>query len=135
MPSTNGAEWTDLAGAVARDTQRLVALHADLLRSELREELAEARRAAGAMGAGAGLVAAGGLLGSLTAVHGLQRATRLPLWGCYGLVSGLLTAAGAGMLVAGARWASRLDLVPRQTIEALRENVSWLKDQATRPPA
>jgi hypothetical protein len=79
------AELHDLAslvGAIARDTERLLGQHADLFRSELREGLREAPAALAAIGAGAGLLAAGGLLGSLMLVHGLHKATRIPLWAC-----------------------------------------------------
>lgn len=120
-----------LVGMIAGDTERLLGLHLDLLRSELRGEVREVVAAVASMGAGAGLVATGGILGSVMAVHGLHQATRLPLWKCYGLVGGLLATVGAGMLVTGARRAANVSLAPRQTIEALKENLAWIKDQAT----
>ena len=121
-----------LVAAVARDTERLRALHLELLRSALRGELRAAGRAVASMGAGAGLVATGGALGALMVVHGLHRATRIPLWKCYGIVGAGLATAGAGLLTAGARRAAAVRLVPRQTIEALREDLAWIQDQATR---
>jgi hypothetical protein len=129
------AELAELLGAVTRDAGRLAGLHMKLLRSELRQELRAAGGAAASLGAGAGLVAAGGLCGVLMLVHGLHRATRLPLWGCYGLVGGALAGAGAGLIASGARRAARLDLVPRQTLAALQEDLAWLKDQAPADPA
>ena len=86
-----------------------------------------------AIGAGAGLVAAGGVLGTLMVVHGLHRSTRIPLWGCYGLVGGALASAGIGLVAAGTRRAAGIRLVPRETIAVLREDVSWLKDQFAGP--
>jgi len=64
-------------------------------------------------------------------VHVLNKATRLPLWSCYGLVGGALGAAGAGLLAAGRREAEGVRLVPAQTMEALKENVEWIKEQTT----
>jgi hypothetical protein len=62
-------------------------------------------------------------------VHGLHRSTRIPLWGCYGLVGGRWRRPGA----AGARRAAGIQLVPRETIAVLREDVAWLKDQIAGP--
>lgn len=129
----NERDLPELAGAIVRDAEALLVQHVDLLRAELREEVREAGRAVASMGAGAGLVATGGVLGSLMLVHGLHRYSRLPLWGCYGLVGGLLTTLGAGLLASGAGRAARINLVPRETIAALREDVEWIKDQVAPP--
>jgi hypothetical protein len=129
-------ELQELAGlvqAIAGDVERLVAQHAVLAREELRDGLGRAPAAVAALGAGAGLVAAGGVLGTLMLVHGLHRSTRIPLWGCYGLVGGALAAAGCGLVVAGTRRAAGIRLVPRETIAALREDIAWLKDQIAGP--
>ncbi len=40
-----------------------------------------------------------------------------------------LAAAGCGLVAAGTRRAASISLVPRETIAALREDISWLKDQ------
>ena len=118
-----------LVHAIAGDAERLVGQHAALVREEIRDGLGPAPAALAAIGAGAGLVAAGGVLGTLMVVHGLHRSTRIPLWGCYGLVGGALAAAGCGLVAAGTRRAAGIRLVPRETIAALREDISWLKDQ------
>jgi len=77
-------------------------------------------------------VATGGVLTTLMLVHGLQRATRLPLWGCYGLVGGAFGAFGAGLLVGGMRKASDVHLAaPPESLAALKENLAWIGDQAT----
>ena len=122
-----------LVGEVARDMERLVGQHLDLLRAEVGEQLREARLAATSMGAGAGLVAAGGILGSLMVVHALHRSTRLPLWSCYGAVGGLLAVGGASLLAGGARRAAGLSLVPTQTVEAIGEDLRWAKGQMDQP--
>jgi hypothetical protein len=81
-------------------------------------------------GVGAGLAASGGMLTTLMLVHGLHRATGLPLWVCYGLVGGALGAAGAGFLSRASRQMSRVDLTDLpQSAQALKENLSWAKEQ------
>jgi hypothetical protein len=112
---------------IAQDTEQLLALHADLLHSELRQSVAQVTPALTSVGVGAGLAVASGLLGSLAVVHALNRATRLPLWGCYGLVAGVLGAAGAGFMGSGARQLSGISLIPRETIATLKEDLKWVK--------
>jgi hypothetical protein len=126
----NEPDVPTLVKDVVDDTQRLLGQQMDLLRSEVRQGLERARSAAVSLGTGAGLTAAGGLLSTFMLVHGLNRATRLPLWACYGVVGGLLGAAGLRLLAVGRREAQGVRLVPEQTVEALQENLSWLKDQA-----
>ncbi len=125
----------ELLGLIVHDTERLLDQHLDLVRSEVLRGLREVPTAAVAVAAGAGLVATGGIMGSVMLVHGLHRSTRVPLWGCYGLVGGLMAALGAGLVSAGARKAARIHLVPQETLAVLREDVQWIKDQVSRPPS
>ena len=115
---------------IVHDAERLVDLHAELLRSELQQSAARVMPALASIGAGAGLAAAGGLLGSLAVVHALHRTTRLPLWGCYGLVGGLLGAAGVGLLGSGGRQLSGVSLIPHETIATLKEDLGWITGKA-----
>ena len=64
-------------------------------------------------------------------VHLLQALTALPLWACYGIVGGLLAAGGIGLLVLGTQTLAQLHLVPQDTVETMKENVEWLKEQVT----
>ncbi len=122
-------DLADIVGSVARDAHRLVGQHVNLLRSEIRQGVREAPAALVMIGAGGGLVAAGGILGTLMVVHGFHKATRIPLWGCYGLMGGVLAAVGSGLIAAGSRRAAAISIVPRETIAALSEDLEWLYDQ------
>jgi len=118
---------TDRLEPIAHDAERLFDLHAELLKSELRQSVAQATPALASLGVGAGLAVTGGFLGSLALVHALNRATRLPLWSCYGLVGGLLGAAGAGLMSSGAHQLSEVNLIPHETIATLKEDIEWVK--------
>ena len=131
--ATTAGEIVGLAGLVVQDAERLLGQHARLIRSELRQGLRAVPPAVASIGAGSGLAAAGAGFGLLMVVHGLHRSTRLPLWGCYGLVGAALAAAGTGLIVRGARRVARIDVVPRETMEALREDLSWIKNQLSEP--
>ncbi len=94
----SGTEIGSLLQGIATDVGRLIEQQFQLLRTDLNQQLDKARNAAISLGSGAGLVAVGGILGTLAGVHFLHRTTRLPLWSCYGLVGGLMGAPGAGLL-------------------------------------
>lgn len=134
LPSQKSDDVFELLGRIVHDTEQLFDQHRELARSEFRQGLREVPTAAVSIAAGAGLLATGGVMGSLMLVHGLHRSTRVPLWGCYGLVGGLLATLGAGLLRSGTRRAAQIDLVPRETLAVLREDVQWIKDQTSRPP-
>jgi hypothetical protein len=53
----------------------------------------------------------------------------LPLWACYGIVGGFLTIVGVVLLYAARSKASTIHLVPERTVETIRENVQWIKNQ------
>lgn len=116
---------------LAQDLGHLVDLHADLLRSEVREAAGEVSPALASLAAGVGLAGAGGFLGALAIVHVLDRSTRLPLWACYGLVGGCLSAAGLALVGSGAQRLSTVSLVPHETIATLKEDLKWLRDKTT----
>src|SRR6476620_4304847 len=136
MATADEPSATELVEGILGDARRLLGQQIELFKEEVREEVGRAAALAAEAGAGAGLASLGGVLAAHAAVHLLHRSTRLPLWGCYGLVGGLLGAAGAGLAASGLREAANLRLMPpRQTVEALKENYSWLKEQAMIPRA
>jgi len=128
------SELASLLGNLVEHSEGLLEQQLALLRSEVRHELGKAGTSAACAAAGAGCLAAGGLLSTVMLVHLLHRSSRLPLWACYGLVSGGMLAAGAGLLAQGRRSAANLELGLPQTTQALRENLTWLKEQITPAP-
>ena len=127
----NEPDLSTLLRGVVRDAETLIGLQFDLLRSEVHQELRQARGAALSLGSGAAFLGVGGVLVAFMAVHALQRVTRLPLWACYGIVGGLLGAAGTVLVTSGLEQAAGVRVVPIETAEALKENLAWIKDQAT----
>lgn len=113
-----------LAEGVMSDVERLIGQHIDLLRSEVREQAGEAAEAATALGTGIGAAALASIFGGLAAVHFMHRNTRLPLWSCYAVVGGTLGALGGGLLMNGARQASKLQILPRRTAESVKRDVA-----------
>jgi hypothetical protein len=128
IESPVGIDLAPLLSEIVSDSQRLISQQVELLRLELLGELQKAKSAAFSLGAGLGLVAAGGLLSTQMLVHLLHRSTHLPLWACYGILAGLLGAAGAKLIDWGRKKMGDMRLTyPPQTTEALKENLRWLK--------
>lgn len=129
-PKEDEPALADLTKEIIADAETLIEQQFALLRSELKVSVERYASAALEMSAGAGLLTAGGAFSALAVVHALHRATRLPLWACFGLVGGLLGTAGAGFLSAGWHKASAVRVLPPPlTTAALEENLEWLKDQ------
>lgn len=130
---TAGETLTGLAQGILGDVEKLLGQHFDLLRQEFKDELAKAAGAGLAVTTGAGATAVGGLLGVFAVVHLLHKATGLPLWLCYALTGGVLAGAGGGLIAAGAKRAADIDLLPRQTVAAVREDVAAARHMAAAP--
>jgi hypothetical protein len=130
MAEANGKELslTALVVGIAKDAEKLLEQQFILLRQEVGEEIHRAREAAMTMAAGVGLLSAGGILITLMIVHALVAFTGLPLWGCYGIVGGLLAGIGGLVFFFGRKEAADIQILhPPQTAEAVKENVEWLK--------
>jgi len=122
---------TDLVGRIAEDAGRLIGQQIDLLTTEVKDELRKAAGSASQVAAGGGLTAVAGIMSGMMLAHLLNRATGLPLWCAYGTVAGALGAAGAALLKSGGAGLAQVDLVPPHATQAVKENLSWLKDQLT----
>jgi hypothetical protein len=125
-----------------RDDRSLGELFSDLTRSFstlIRQEFELARTEmtarAGRLSQGAGMVGAGGAL-LYAAVLGVMAVVTLGLvelglaaW-LAALVVTIIVAAVGGLLVASGRSAlKQADLVPRRTIETVREDADWAKER------
>lgn len=128
-PAAGEPSLADLMGSLLADARSLVRKEIKLARAELGDELARARQAGIVIGAGAATAAVGALLLVIMLVQVLI-AWGLAPWLAYLIVGGALTAVGALALMAGLRRAQTVDPLPRETIETVREDVEWLKEQS-----
>jgi hypothetical protein len=54
--------------------------------------------------------------------------TPIPLWGCFAIVAGVITAFGVGLLLAGRTKATEVSVIPPQTAQTMKENVEWIQN-------
>jgi hypothetical protein len=128
---TSEPSLTELLTGLVNDATALLRQEVALAKHEVRVELRNIMRAVMSLGIGVGLAAIGGWLLILMLVHLLHALTALPLWACYGIVGGLFAVVGGVLLVLGKQKMARLHVVPQHTVETIRENVQWIKQQVT----
>jgi hypothetical protein len=120
-----------LLGGIANDAKDLFLQEVALTKLEVRNELNKAKTAAIGLSIGSGIIAAGGVLLMLMVVHLLDALTVVPLWGCYGVVGGVLVGLGGLLLATGKTQAEELQAVPQCSAERIKESAQWLTKQTT----
>lgn len=121
---------TSLIEGLFADLRALVVQELRLASHEVREELDKARSAGISLALGAGLSVLGGLLLILMIVHMLN-AAGLPLWASYGLVGLVLGGSGVALIMKAKTKAGDIHVVPIRTVQTMKENVSWIKEEVT----
>ena len=120
----------DLFSDLSRETTTLVRQEVQLAKAELTQSATEAARGIGMLLAGGAVAYAGLLFLLLAIVFGLIEAG----WDAWlsALVVGLVVVAIGAILVLRARESLKpANLAPRRTIETLKEDQEWAKEQIT----
>ena len=120
----------DLFSDLSRETTTLVRQEVQLAKAELTQSATEAARSIGMLLAGAAVAYAGLLFLLLAIVYGLMEAG----WDAWlsALVVGLVVVAIGAILVLRARESLKpANLAPRRTVETLKEDQEWAKEQIT----
>jgi hypothetical protein len=117
---------TMLVTGIINDAQDLLKQQSILLKHELRNDIRQTKEAATSLVTGGVVSFVGLLLLSLMLVHLLNWiAPSWPLWTCYALVGGLVTAAGLIAAYAGLQKFHDLNPLPEQSVQAMKENLQW----------
>jgi xanthine/uracil permease len=120
----------DLFSDLSRETTTLVRKEVQLAKAELTQSATEAARGIGMLVAGGAVAYAGLLFLLLAIVYGLIDAGWDP-W-LSALVVGLVVVAIGAILVLRARESLKpANLAPRRTVETLKEDQEWAKEQIT----
>ena len=118
----------ELFGELAQDVGKLVRQEVSLAKTELGQKASRVGRDVATIAVG-GLIAYAALMLLLWAVV-LLLALAIPLW-LAALTVGLVTAlVGYTLIQRGLAALKQADLTPRRTVETLREDVRWAKEQA-----
>ncbi len=117
----------ELFSELAQETSTLVRQEVDLAKTEMGEKASRVGKDVGFLAAG-GAVAYAGLLAILAGVI-VVLDTFLPLWLAAVLVGLVVAAVGYFLVKKGLDALKKEDVAPRQTIETLKEDGQWIKDQ------
>lgn len=116
-----------LLGDLAAETGLLIRQEAALFKAELRENLGRAGRGGLALALGAAIVFSGWL--ALLATAALALAIVLPAWLAALVVAVATLALGGVLILFGARRIGAAALVPRRSLNSLRDDEAWIKEQ------
>lgn len=127
QPQRDERSIGDLFAELARETSTLVRQEVQLAKTEMTQKVTSAGKDAGMIGAG-GALAYAGLLAVLAAVI-IGLGQLIPMW-LSALIVGLVVIGVGYMLVQqGLNALKRIDPTPRQTMETLKEDTEWAKEQ------
>jgi len=126
---SRGAEPTmgDLLASLARDAKKLVRQEVQLGVVETKQKAHTAAADAKLLGAGGVLAYAGLLAFVAAAIIGLAAA--VPAWLSALIIGAALLVVGGAFVLAATRSLRRLDVAPQRTVETMKENVVWAKEQ------
>jgi TRAP-type C4-dicarboxylate transport system permease small subunit len=118
----------DLFGDLARDMGTLVSQEITLARTELTEKASRVGKDIAMLAAG-GLVAYAGLLAIIAAAIVLLADLGVPLWASALIVGVVVAIVGYLLVQRGISALRRQDLTPHQTIQSIKEDTQWAKEQ------
>jgi len=127
MAEENSRSIADVLQDIIANVQTIIRSEVRLAKTEITEEATKAGRAASMMAGGAVAALFTVWLLLLTIVFAL--ATVIPIWSAALLVCVLMGVVTAVLLVAGKKRFSTVHATPEKTIESVKENVEWVKNQ------
>jgi L-lactate permease len=132
MQQTNTTDRSlgDLFGDLARETGDLVRKEVALARAEMTQKAGRAARDIGFLAVG-GLVLYAGVLAIVAAIIIALASIGVPAWLSALLVGVVIAGVGAALIQNGLKALKREDLAPKQTIEQIKEDAEWVKEQVT----
>jgi hypothetical protein len=117
----------DIVQDAFHNVQEIVRLEVRLAKTEAREELTKAKASAITLGMGAVAGLYAGLFLLFAAVYAL--ATIIPVWAAALLIGGVLALIATITLTSGIKQYKQIHPTPERTVETIKENIEWAKQQ------
>ena len=126
-PKPADRSLSQLVSSMTDDVTTLLRKEVELAKEELRAEGQKATKVAAGFGAAAGVGHYAGF--ALVITLGLLLDLLLPMWAAFLIVTVVLGAVAAALAQRARSQLPSLNPAPEQTIETLKEDVQWLKEQ------
>jgi hypothetical protein len=129
------ASMSSLLRGIINDIGDLIRQEIRFARSEFRSDARKMTRAGTVLALGVGAAAVGVVLLAFMMVHLIHHLSgavapdvgaSIPLWGCYGIVAAVFLLVGAGLSFMGYQSLQKLNPLPEQTAQSVKENVEWI---------
>lgn len=124
----NDRSLGELFAELTRETSTLVRQEVNLAKTEMTQKASAVGKDIGFLAAG-GAVLYAGFLALLAAIILVLTALGLPAWAAALLVGLLVAGIGAYLVQRGLTALRRTNLAPQQTIDTLKEDAEWAKQQ------
>lgn len=118
----------ELLSELMHEMTTLVRQEITLAKNEMSQKAATAGKNVGALAVG-GAVAYAGLLAIIAAIVLILVRMGMPAWGAALLVGIIVVAIGGALVSKGLSALKQMDITPQQTVETLKEDSRWAKDQ------
>jgi len=118
---------TSLMSGIVNDAQTLMQQQLALFREEIRTDLRKTKEAVTSIAAGVGVaaLAAGPLVFMFVAL--LHEQASWSWWASAGTVGAVLAVVGGALIAVGVQRFRTFNPLPDQSVEALKENLQWIK--------
>lgn len=128
QPGRDDRSLGELFAELAQETSTLVRQEVELARAELGQKAGQIGRDIASLVVG-GAVAYTGLLAIVAAVIVALAEAGLPWWLSALLVGVVIAGVGVAMVMRARTSLQQADLAPRRTVETLKEDREWAKEQ------
>jgi hypothetical protein len=118
----------DLFADLTRDMGTLVRQEVQLAKTEMSQKASEVGKDVAGMAIG-GAIAYAGFLVLLAALVIVLDSIGLPMWLSALLIGLVVLGVGAFLIMRGRDALKRTEIAPRQTIESIKEDAEWVKEQ------
>jgi hypothetical protein len=125
----NDRSLGELFGELSQDMTILFRQELQLARAEMSEKISRVTSNLVSVIAGGFVTYVGALALVAALILGLHELADIPPWVSALIVGALFATAGYVMLNRGLKELKRVDLAPRRTVETLKDDVQWAKEQ------
>jgi len=120
-----------LVSGLISDAQELARKEIQLAKVEVKQEVDRTIQGTIALAAGAITIGLAAILLLFAIVYALAETLNWPLWASFSLVGAVVLAIGLIALSVGKARVAKVDPVPHETLDSLRKDVTWIKNQTS----